>query len=820
MPPVPLVSEALSTSFKCAEFAHPPPHDAFFMDADADADVPLPSIERNGYDDIAFRPSSASLLLSRHGNSSTTTSSRASSPSRRHNLMVAADDSRTSTPASDFSSSLLSKYGGVNGSAAFHATATASPRSSLTPLNDAHGFKTTVAGGKKYPGLLHPHPQRLSKSNLESPATRPESDYEQQNHHQSGSESNIMAHADDTHSTTPTSRRQHHQHKHRTHKKPSSTHHSSDARDTRPLILLHATVLPVTPPAPLSTMAAANIPWHVRQNWRLLEQKLSDPVLMSRGLLLPHPRDEYDLLEERLLEALELKTPRVWRCGHFYGSEEADAGKKRADSAIGTDEERPEGLQERAADSSPGSNALDSSGSDNGDDADDAADAPVCSVCREPLHVPPSLDRGAPNGWDIRIFAANGLMRSSAWSAAWSEMERVDVAVTPLLTSAQRLALAAQVEREARQTEQLEMARVEEAQREAADRAKNEELGREKQRVREVERERAAALELAERQEADKLRYMAAAAVAAAAERRVIEESARDTERLRAREAKELQLAKKREEMERSKALLAEKQQMPLSTLLCNCAVVFATDRRNVAALLLGVIVAAFWLCFGGSPAISSSHANADASYDITPISSVDGNAANSSLLLPFDAVHASTAMITSTVTLFLSSPTASPSTASVVESNTASQAFVSSTPPATAAVGTLEPAMANDESATNIAHDAADGGSEGRVELEASLDEDKNDEVPDIHDRERDVVVVAVAAVDDTDASEPQCPAPATADEDALFGAVSLPLCSLDADGGKDEDVMSGWEGQERTKGFDDDVVDDDEAVPVVAVA
>ncbi|KAK8177889.1 hypothetical protein IWX90DRAFT_35314 [Phyllosticta citrichinensis] len=803
MPPVTLVAEALSTSFKCAEFAHPPPHDAFFMDADAD--VPLPSIERNGYDDIAFRPSSASLLLSRHGNSSTTTSSRASSPSRRHNLMVAADDSRTSTPASDFSSSLLSKYGGVNGSAAFHATATASPRSSLTPLNDAHGFKTTVAGGKKYPGLLHPHPHRQSKSNLESPATRLESDYEQQNHHQSGSESNMMAHADDTQSTTPTSRRQHHHRKHRTHKKPSSTHHSSDARDTRPLILLHATVLPVTPPAPLSTMAAANIPWHVRQNWRLLEQKLSDPVLMSRGLLLPHPRDEYDLLEERLLEALELKTPRVWRCGHFYGSEEADdAGKKRADSAIGTDEERPEGLQERAADSSPDSNALDSSGSDNGDDSDDAANAPVCSVCCEPLHVPPSLDRGAPNRWDIRIFAANGLMRSSAWSAAWSEMERVDVAITPLLTSAQRLALAAQVEREARQTEQLEMARVEEAQREAADRAKNEELGRERQRVREMERERAAALEVAERQEADKLRYMAAAAVAAAAERRVIEESARDTERLRAREVKELQLAKKRQEMERNKALLAEKQQMPLSRLLCNCAVVFATDRRNVAALLLGVIVAAFWLCFGGSTAASSSgmaqhcNANVDASYDVTPISSVDGNPANNSVLLPFDAVSASTAAVTSTVTLFLSSSTASPPTASNVESIIASQAFKSSNPPATAAVETLEPAMANDESATNIAFDAADGGSERQLEHETSVDEDKNG---------------------DTDATGPQCPAPATAGEDALFGAVSLPLCSLDADGGKDEDIMSRREGQGRAKELDDDVVDD-EAVPVVAVA
>ncbi|KAK8435824.1 hypothetical protein IWX49DRAFT_400969 [Phyllosticta citricarpa] len=801
MLPAPLVSEALSTSFKCAEFAHPPPHDAFFMDSDAD--VPLPSIERNHYDDIAFRPSSASLLLSRHRNSSPNTSSRTSSPSRRHYLATAADgESRTSTPASDFSSSLLSKYGGVNGPGSFHATATASPGSTSTPLNDLNGLKTTVAGEKKYPGLLHPHPHRQSKF----------------------SESNMMPHAHNVRSPTPTSRRHHHhQHKHKTPKKSSSSHHSSDARDARPLILLHATVLPVAPPAALSTMAAANLPWHVQQNWRLLEQKLSDPVLMSRGLLLPHPRDEYDLLEERLLEALELKTPRVWRCGHFYGSEEGgDTSKKRADSAIGTDEERPESLQQCATDSFPGSNnAVDSSGSDNEDDAE-ATDVPVCTLCREPLHVPPSLDSGAPNRWDIRIFAANGLMRSSAWSAAWSEMERVDVAITPLLTSAQRLALAAQVEREARQAEQLEMAREEESRLAAAQRVYNQELERERQRVREMERERALAQDVAERQEADKLRYMAAAAVAAAAERRVVEERARDEERRRAREVKELEMARRREDLEHRKALLAEKQQMPLSRLLGNCVVVLATDKRTVAALLLGVFIAVFWVCFGGSTAISvsqmvaqGSNANTDEPFAMTPITAVDGNAAaNSSLHLPFDVAYASAATVTLTVTLFLPSSTPSPSTLIDIDSNIESQSpNHSSTPSAELAADVLELSMADDEPEATTPSDAANGMSKQHLDTEVSLEKDNENDLPNVQDGSSDVVA-AGAGADDTDAaSGRQCRAKTAEDEDALFSAIFLPLCPRfdgvgeglgDVEGEKEEE-MGGWEC-EGERGLEDD--------------
>ncbi|KAK8210790.1 hypothetical protein IWZ01DRAFT_293526 [Phyllosticta capitalensis] len=658
----PFVSEALSTSFKCAEFA-PPPHDAFFMDADD----PVPSIEQTDNHDI-FKPSSASLLLSRHGASSTTGSSRTSSPSRRHLVNISGDESRTSTPASDFSSSLISKYGGVHGPAAFHTTAAASPGSTMV----ANGGSREK---KKYPGLLHANHHVQSNSGRSSPATHLESQNDQQSsQNDSESNSNMMAH--ETHSPTPTTRRHH---KHRTHKKSSSNHNNStDARDARPLILLHATILPVIPPAPASTMTAAKLPGHVLQNWRLLEQKLADPVLMSRGLLLPHPRDEYDLLEERLLEALELKTPRVWRCGHFYSAEESEAtGEKRADSAMATDEERPVAHQHCATNSSsPDPNARESpSGSDNDEDDDGraAAGGPVCTFCHEPLHVPPSLDTAnGSDRWDIRIYAANGLMRSTAWSAAWSEMERVDVSITPLLTSAQRLALAAQVEREESEAENRERARERELHWAAAQRAMREKEEHDRQLREELERERARAQEMAEQQEAEKLRYMAAAAVAAASERKLAEEKAEELERQRARELEELESVKQRGEELSQKVHAGER--MSLGTLIRNCVVVLATDRRNIAAVLLAVLVAFYVFLFTTTPVdftpnfspAQVSDVNFEPEAPLLPLG--DGTAVNYSLPLALEAPH-STATVTSTVTLFLPATSVpSPSDLSVAE--------------------------------------------------------------------------------------------------------------------------------------------------------
>ncbi len=164
-----------------------------------------------------------------------------------------------------------------------------------------------------------------------------------------------------------------------------------------PLVLLHVTLLPM----PLSyspEMLETVLPPSILANWKLLQDKATDTVL-ERGILIPHPREDYDLLEERLLESLELKIPRILKCGHFHLSPEEEA-----DIAAESDSEAE----------------------------NDANDADICLDCGRRIRDGKFGSAGTGSKrWDIKLFAANGLMRAGAWSAAWREMERVDVEILP-----------------------------------------------------------------------------------------------------------------------------------------------------------------------------------------------------------------------------------------------------------------------------------------------------------------------------------------------------------------------------------------------------
>ena len=164
-----------------------------------------------------------------------------------------------------------------------------------------------------------------------------------------------------------------------------------------PLVLLHVTLLPI-PLVYSQQVMESVLPPSILENWKLLQEKATDTVL-DRGILIPHPKEDYDLLEERLLESLELKTPRILKCGHFHLSPEEEADVLASDSEM---------------------------------DDIDAEDADICLDCgrrvRDGKHG--SAGTGSKR-WDIKLFAANGLMRAAAWSAAWREMERVDVEILP-----------------------------------------------------------------------------------------------------------------------------------------------------------------------------------------------------------------------------------------------------------------------------------------------------------------------------------------------------------------------------------------------------
>jgi hypothetical protein len=174
-----------------------------------------------------------------------------------------------------------------------------------------------------------------------------------------------------------------------------------------PLVLLHITALPVNLPWTVQAMREV-LPQYTIDNLQLLKSKLSETVL-KRGILIPHPREDYELLEEKLLETLELQEPRISKCGHYRGRHSTDStatnGSTSADSGMG--------------------------------DSVDASDDEHCNTCHHHL-------RAAGSGrqkWSIKVYAANGLMRASAWSAAWSEMERIDVEIMPWIKDELRIKL-------------------------------------------------------------------------------------------------------------------------------------------------------------------------------------------------------------------------------------------------------------------------------------------------------------------------------------------------------------------------------------------
>ena len=163
-----------------------------------------------------------------------------------------------------------------------------------------------------------------------------------------------------------------------------------------PLILLHVTLLPIPTPCSNKTLEGV-LPSYILSNWKLLREKVTATVL-DRGILIAHPREDYDLLEERLLESLELRMPRILACGHFH----LDADEE-AELLAASDEELYE----------------------EGNDVD------ICADCGRRVRDGHHGAGAGSRRWDIKLYAANGLMRAGAWGAAWGEMERVDVEICP-----------------------------------------------------------------------------------------------------------------------------------------------------------------------------------------------------------------------------------------------------------------------------------------------------------------------------------------------------------------------------------------------------
>lgn len=360
-----------------------------------------------------------------------------------------------------------------------------------------------------------------------------------------------------------------------------------------PLVLLHVTILPMQVPYSHDIMARIMPDWLV-ENYKLLEEKLQDIILMRRGLLIPHPRDEYDLLEERILESLELRTPRLLPCGHFVPPEDEDDREDEDDVASVGDENTGRGSRMSGGTLTEGSNT-----SANGDHS-------MCIDCHRELKKPGKGIGAGTRKWDIKIYAANGLMRSAAWQACWNDMERCDVEIHPWIPEEVRKTLErrAQEEQEADKRKQLYTVELQRQIQEAAAKTKIlEEEANEKKRKEEAElqksfEEAAAALQRSiEEKAAEKKRFEedlqvklneAKEAVRLELEAKAAAESEAVAQRLRALET----TIKEQEKADAEASPRPRSDQIPLSTLLKNYVFLLLSDKRNFVILLLAVAVA------------------------------------------------------------------------------------------------------------------------------------------------------------------------------------------------------------------------------------
>jgi hypothetical protein len=190
---------------------------------------------------------------------------------------------------------------------------------------------------------------------------------------------------------------------------------TSNLRKEFPLVLLHCTLLPPTLLSQSTshgdTFINAFLPDEYKKRWITLQDKLVEDVeVRTRGILIAHPREDYELLEERLLESLDLERPRI-RHNHYF-PHDGNGG----DSGF-------------------------ESGSVTGDESDNEAPSDSkCPDCGRRLRPDET-----PKKWEVKVFAANGLMKAGAWAAAWQEMEKVDVEIKVWLPEEVRRDLEAKI---------------------------------------------------------------------------------------------------------------------------------------------------------------------------------------------------------------------------------------------------------------------------------------------------------------------------------------------------------------------------------------
>ncbi|KAM0480277.1 hypothetical protein ACHAPX_004106 [Trichoderma viride] len=185
-----------------------------------------------------------------------------------------------------------------------------------------------------------------------------------------------------------------------------------------PLVLLHVTLLPLRWPwgevlDEAKTSELSEGVKTLREAWRELQDTIGDTI-QDRGVLLPHPQNDFEVMEERLLEALELpfkQRARILECGHYLGpsNEMPFADEHDSDDDDAFDEDGELLPSNESKDKKP---------------------THWCTTCSGEIPVDAL---GAGKIYRVKVYASNGLMRAGAWEACWKEMERVDIELEPMM---------------------------------------------------------------------------------------------------------------------------------------------------------------------------------------------------------------------------------------------------------------------------------------------------------------------------------------------------------------------------------------------------
>ncbi|KAF2430944.1 hypothetical protein EJ08DRAFT_204270 [Tothia fuscella] len=348
----------------------------------------------------------------------------------------------------------------------------------------------------------------------------------------------------------------------------STREHQDSPKVRGPLVLLHVTMLPCPSLAYSTQNIAEHGPASFLENWRLLQEKLSDTVL-ARGILIPHPGEEYDLLEERLLESLDLIPPRILDCGHFYGADDDVDDDSGTDSGV-SDMSRNSGSSRAICETSQ-----------------DADDENVCNDCSRQI-LRPGMGIGlGDRRFNVKIFAANGLMRAGAWAAAWREMERVDVEIEPWLSEDMKRELDSRRE----QDEQEEQTVADEADRLRFEVGEMERARMEAEAAKAKSDAKAMEWELeVKKLNATLISISQATTPTAVPETSKVECTPKDNSN------------KPPNHAARTKAMPQLGKEIPLTTVLWNYIYLLAQDRRNLALAFLSILVVFLALSSGTGP--------------------------------------------------------------------------------------------------------------------------------------------------------------------------------------------------------------------------